>query len=386
MRHVVHVLTVPDSLVFLRGQVDYMRDRGWRTTVITSPGPALDAFGARHGVATHAISMPRRVSPVDDARSLASLTRLLRDLAPDLVHSHTPKGGLLGTIAATLARVPARVYHMRGLPLATATGNQRRILTATERTSCALASTVLAVSPSLRSEALRERLCPARKIRVLGKGSGNGVDSDGRFDPDRLPVDARARFRRDLGIAESAPVIGFLGRLVGDKGVVELAEAWRRLRDEHPAARLLLGGVFEERDAIDPATRASLERDDRVHVLGFVTDTPTFYAGIDVLTLPTYREGFPNVPLEAAAMRVPVVGTSVTGCIDAVVDGVTGRLVPVRDARALAEALGGYLASPALRAEHGAAGRERVRRDFQSETLWRLLADVYEELSPSPRN
>ena len=383
MRRVVHVLTVPESLVFLRGQVAFMRERGWDMTVVTSPGAALDAFGARHGVPVHGIEMPRRMSPVEDARSLARLTALLRRLRPDLVHSHTPKGGLLGTIAATMAGVRARIYHMRGLPLMTAAGAQRKILTATERTSCTLATRVLAVSHSLRDYAVEAKLCPASKIQVLGSGSGNGVDCEGRFAPERVPADAGARFREGLGIASAAPVIGFLGRLVRDKGILELAEAWERIRTDLRDAHLVLGGVFEERDAIPRETRERLERDPRVHVMGFVDDTPKFYAGIDVLALPTYREGFPNVPLEAASMRVPVVATRVTGCVDAVVDGTTGTLVPARDGGSLAEALATYLREPQLRQQHGLAARERVLREFRSERLWAALAEVYEELVPS---
>lgn len=387
MPRVVHVLTVPESLVFLRGQVDFMRARGWETSVVTSPGPALDAFGARHGVPVHGVDMPRRMSPLEDAKSLARLTALLRRLRPDLVHAHTPKGGLLGTLAAAMAGVRARIYHMRGLPLMTATGAQRRILAATERTSCGLATRVLAVSASLRAAAVEARLCPAGKIRVLGSGSGNGVDGEGRFDPARVPSDARAALRGELGIAPDAPVIGFLGRLVRDKGIVELAEAWGRLRATRPDAHLVLGGVFEERDAVPSATRAALEGDPRVHVVGFVDDTPRFYAGVDVITLPTYREGFPNVPLEAASMRVPIVATRVTGCVDAIVDGVTGTLVPPRDAEALAAALAGYLDDPALGERHGRAGRARVLREFRSERLWAALAEVYEEEVPStPRS
>jgi glycosyltransferase involved in cell wall biosynthesis len=355
-------------------------------TVVTSPGPALDAFGARHGVPVHGIEMPRRMSPVEDAKSLARLTALLRRLRPDLVHSHTPKGGLLGTIAATMAGVHARIYHMRGLPLITATGTQRKILTGTERVSCTLATRVLAVSHSLRDYAVDAKLCSASKIRVLGSGSGNGVDCEGRFDPERVPANARAGFRERMGVAPSAPLIGFLGRLVRDKGILELAEAWSRIRTSIPEAHLALGGVFEERDAIPRETREALERDPRVHVMGFVEDTPSFYAAIDVLALPTYREGFPNVPLEAGSMRVPVVATRVTGCVDAVVDGTTGTLVPARDGLALADALEAYLRAPELREQHGRAGRERVLREFRSERLWAALAEEYEELMTRPRS
>lgn len=379
MPHVVHVFTVPVSLAFVRGQAAFLRARGYRLTVISSPGAELDEFGEREGVAVHAVSMPRRISPGEDARSLARLVSLLRRLRPDIVHSHTPKGGLLGTIAGAIARVPVRVYHMRGLPFVTARGAQRAILKSTERTSCALATQVLANSSSLREVAVEERLCARAKIKVLGGGSGNGVDCD-RFDPSRVGDGVRHEWRARLGIPDDAPVIGFVGRLVRDKGVVELAEAFREVKQRHPDVHLVVAGPFEPRDPVPPETRRALESDPRVHLLGHVTDTPAVYAAIDVLALPTYREGFPNVPLEAASMRLPVVTTRVPGCVDAVADGETGTLVPAGDARALARALDAYLGDRALREAHGQAGRVRVETSFRRERIWEALAGVYDEL------
>ncbi|CAN5909905.1 glycosyltransferase family 4 protein [soil metagenome] len=379
MPHVLHVFTVPESLAFLRGQPAFMRGRGYDMAVVSSPGPGLAAFGVREGVATHAISMPRRISPGQDAASLARLVALMRRLRPDIVHAHTPKGGLLGTIAATIARIPVKIYHMRGLPLVTAVGTQRVLLRSSEQVSCGLATKVLAVSRSLRDVAIAERLCPSDKISVLAGGSGNGVDGD-RFDPERVGTSARAALRARLAIADDAPVIGFVGRLVRDKGIVELLNAFREVKLRHPGAHLVVGGVFEERDPVPPVTRRALEDDRHVHLLGYVDDTPSVYAAIDVLALPSYREGFPNVPLEAAAMRLPVVTTQVPGCVDAVVDGLTGTLVPARDASALARALDAYLDDPALRARHGNAGRARVEASYRRERIWEALAGVYDEL------
>jgi len=383
MPRIVHVFTVPDSLVFLRGQVAFMRARGYDLTVVSSPGDALDAFGRQEGVAVHGLPMPRRISPGGDIKSLTRLVALLRRIRPEIVHAHTPKGGLIGTIAAKLAQVPVRIYHMRGLPLLTAHGAQRALLTATERTSCALATRVIAVSPSLRDVAIEHHLCSSRKIDVLASGSGNGVDC-GRFDPDRFGPDHRDALRSALGVPVEAPVIGFIGRCVRDKGIVELVEAWRQIRTDHPTAVLVVAGVFEERDAIPALTRRALAEDPRVRLLGFVDDTPALFAALDVLALPTYREGFPNVPLEAAAMRVPVVTTRVPGCIDAVQDGVTGTLVPPRDAIALADALNVYLASKSLREQHGRAARLFVERSFRRERIWEALAALYDDLLAAP--
>jgi glycosyltransferase involved in cell wall biosynthesis len=378
MPRLVHVLSVPDSLVFLRGQVAFMRSRGWDITVVTSPGEALDAFGRQEQVATHGIPLKRAITPAADLVSLAKLTRVIRGLRPDIVHAHTPKGGLIGSLAAAAARAPARIYHMRGLPLMTATGRRRALLTATERTACAAATHVLCVSHSLRDVALGLKLCRPEKIEVLLHGSGNGVDARGRFNPDKLPADTRAATRRSLGLAEDAVVFGFIGRLVVDKGIRELAAAWREVREQLPTAHLLLAGVWEPQDPVPADLRTTLENDPRVHVLGFRNDTPALYSAMDAVVLPTYREGFPNVLLEAAAMGRAVIATRIPGCVDAVQDGTTGVLVPAMDSGGLRDAMLRLGGDPGLRAQMGAAGRARVLEGFDRERLWQALADCYE--------
>lgn len=375
----VHVTTVPDSLVFFVGQIGYMKARGIEVHALSSPGERLDEFGRREGIATHAVEMPRRISPAHDLGAVRRMVAALRRIRPHVVHSHTPKGGLLGMVAARLAGVPVRIYHIRGLPFLTATGRRRALLRWTEKVACGLAHQVLCVSHSNRAVAVAEGLCPPDKIRVLLGGSGNGVDATGRFSPERHGPETRRELRARLGIPHDAPVLGFVGRLVTDKGIVELAAAWQALRAEYPHARLLLVGAAEPRDPVPPATLDALRRDPRVHLTG-VTEAAPWYAAMDLLVFPSHREGFPNVPLEAAAMGLPVVATRVPGCTDAVADGETGTLVPAGDARALAAAARAYLAAPALRAEHGSRGRERVLRDFAQEAIWRALHGEYTRL------
>jgi glycosyltransferase involved in cell wall biosynthesis len=368
------------SLVFLRGQVRFMSARGIDVTAISSAGPDLDAFAESEGVMVASVEMPRRITPFGDLGAVTALRRIMRRVRPDIVHAHTPKGGLLGMIAAALAGVPVRIYHMRGLPMSTATGARRRLLSATEWISCRLAHRVLCVSHSVRDEAVAEGLCPPGKIKVLLGGSGNGVDATGRFDPDKLELDSRSLTRRRLGIPDDAIVAGFVGRLVRDKGIVELFDAWTRLREEFSTAHLLLVGPFEPRDPVPAGLESALREDPRVHLVGMDWNTPPLYSAMDLVVLPTYREGFPNVPLEAAAMRLPVVATRVPGCIDAVADGGTGVLVPARNGPALTDAVRGYMRDPALRRAHGHAGRERVLREFRQEALWEALHTEYEDL------
>lgn len=374
----LHLTTIPMSLAFLRGQPGYMRARGIEVQALSSPDPELGAFGASQGVPVHGVRMLRRISPLHDLAALLRVVRVLRRVRPHIVHAHTPKGGLLGMLAAWMARVPVRIYHMRGLPMDTATGTRRALLRATERVSCALAHRVLCVGPSLRDAALAEGLCPPDKILV--PAHGQDVDAIGRFDPARLPEGARLAAREALGIPPGARVVGFVGRVVRDKGVVELAEAWERLRGEFPDARLLVVGPFEPQDPLPPAVEAALRGDPRVVLTGMDWNTPRLYAAMDVVALPTYREGFPNVPLEAACMELPVVATRVTGCVDAVAHGETGTLVPARDAGALASALAAYLRDPALRRAHGQAGRARTVREFLPERVWEAIFQEYGRL------
>jgi glycosyltransferase involved in cell wall biosynthesis len=375
--HLLHITTVPMTLSFLHGQTGYMRGRGFRVHALSSPGPELDAFTEREGVEVSAVEMSRRITPLRDLLAVGRLLRRLRRIRPAIVHATTPKGGLLGMIAAAVYGAPVRLYHIRGLNLLGATGWKRRLLWASDWLACRLAHQVLCVSHSVRQEAVKAGVCGPDKIKVLQRGSGNGVDAMGRFHPDAQDGSDRGRTRARFGIPEGAVVIGFVGRIVRDKGIVELVEAWKQLRQAYPQLHLLLVGPFEPEDPVPAATEAVLREDPRVHLAGLDWDTPPLYAAMDLVALPSYREGLPNVPLEAAAMRLPVVATRIPGCVDAVADGTTGVLVPPRDAISLAAALHAYIEDLDLRSRHGRAGRERVLREFRQEVIWEALYEEY---------
>jgi glycosyltransferase involved in cell wall biosynthesis len=374
---VLHVTTVPVTLPFLAGHVAHAKSKGFEVHALSSPGEALDEFARDMRIDVHPALMPRRITPLVDLAAVWRIVRVIRQVRPTIVDAHTPKGGLLAMMAAGLCRVPVRIYHQHGLPLMTATGLKRRILRATERTACRLAHQVICVSESIREVLIAEGLCPPEKIKVLEHGSIDGVEADRTFNPARISTESARLVRARYQIPEGAPVMGFVGRIVRDKGLIELAQSWRVLREECPSLHLLVVGPFESQDPIPAEVEATLRSDLRVHLAGMVHDMPSIYRTLDLLVLPTYREGFPASLLEAAAMELPVIATQIPGCVDAVRDGETGLLVPVRDAEALTAAVRMYLGDPTLRRQHGANGRRRARRDFAPEMMREALFQEY---------
>lgn len=375
--HVTQVVTVPVSLNFLKGQAPYMRDRGLVTTVISSPGKELSTFSEREGTSNVPLSMSRNIDLPTDVQSLFRLVRVFMASRPHIVQAQTPKAGLLGMLAAWITRRPVRIYSILGLKYSTATGRRRTLLQRMEWLSCQFASSIICVSESMRDAAISDKLAKPEKLHVMAGGSVNGIDADHHFNPLYLPTDVRSSTRGSFKIPEVAQVVGYIGRIVNDKGIVELSSAWSALRDNHPNAHLVIVGSEETEDRVAPAVLDSLMSDPRVHLVGSVSDPRPWYASVDVIVLPSYREGFPNVLLEAAAMELPVVATNIPGCIDAVEDGVTATLVPARDAKALGAAIAQYLDDPQLRAMHGKTGRARVLREFRQDVVWEAMYQEY---------
>jgi lipopolysaccharide/colanic/teichoic acid biosynthesis glycosyltransferase len=355
-------------------------------------GYAVDAFSAgpdpMHADVSanwHGIEMEREISPIRDLASIVQIWRLMRRLRPQIVNVGTPKAGLLGGLAATLAGVPCRTYTLHGLRLETATGWKRRLLTITERISCKSAHRVLCVSNSLRDRAVELGIVSPDKIVVPANGTADGIAIE-RFRPTAETASCARRLRCDLQIPDSAPVIGFVGRFTRDKGIAELYSAFGALRQRYPELRLLLVGEFEEGDPVSAELRQQIESDTKIVRPGFVADAAAYYHLMDVLVLPTYREGFPNVPLEAQAAGIPVVTTTATGAIESVIPGQTGLLVPVGDSNALADAVGRLLEDDSLRRQMGRAGQEWVAREFQPEKVWQAVLNEYEQLLAAHRN
>ena len=360
----------------MNGQLTFLRERGFDITVIAAPSESLDVVRDREQVATIPISIEREISPVADARTLSRLCVILRKLRPDIVNAGTPKAGLLGMIAARLTGVPVRFYTLRGLRLETTSGFKQRLLTTTERIAASCAHQVICVGDSLQQEFIRRRLVAADKTIVLRHGSSNGVRAE-RFQYSAEQFAQIETLRASLRIPTGVPVLGFVGRLTRDKGIVDLHSAFTQLLSEFPDLHLVLIGWPEEGDPVPSAVWQSIQNPPQIIRTGAIKDPSLHYGLFDVFVFPSYREGFPNVPMEAAAAGVPVVGYSATGTLDAVVNGVTGTLVPLHDTTSLTAATAEYLLNPLMRHRHGEAGRRRALTDFRSEDIWQSLADLY---------
>lgn len=370
-RRVCFVVTSDQSAGFLRGYLAHLAARGWEVTLVANDEGRLAEFGRAEGIRTLAVAMRRDPSPLRDLLSLLALLRVVREVRPDVLVYATPKAALLGSLAGWLARVPVRLYELWGLRHETTTGARRLVLRSLERTIGRLSTEVIADSQSLARLAESEGL--AREVVTIGAGSALGVDIKrfSRTAPDLPGLDASTE--RFLELYDGLPRVLFVGRLNRDKGLGTLVAALRELAARGQAVACLVVGPDEDDDVRAEllAAAGSLP----LYLVGPVRDPRPYMLEADVLCLPTLREGFGQVIIEAAALGLPAVTTSATGARDAVVDGSTGLVVPVGDASRLAGALWEVASDRELAARLGDAARRRAHEEFDTALVWRLHAE-----------
>lgn len=367
------------SLRLLRSFPEHLAEAGWDVHVACAPGERLDERQNSRHVTYHAVDMVRTPHPWKDMGALVRWYRLMRKVRPDVTSVGTPKAALLGGLAAKFAQVPVRVLHQRGLVLETAKGPKRVVLRVTELLSTWSSTTVLSVSHSLKRVLVEEGLAPASKISVLGAGSSNGVETK-EFESASFTTEEVARVGLAVGLPASKCIVGYVGRVTLDKGFGTLADAITQLkRAGEEFALLIVGGVED----VESRRLIAAVRAEGVEVLttGAVPDPAIYYQLIDVLCLPTLREGLPNVVLEASAASRPVVTTDATGAVDSVLHGRTGLVVPRGDAVALASALSTLIRSPEMRRSMGAEARDFVASNFERHDVWANLVNFYSSLA-----
>ena len=374
----VHIATVPEFFQsFFRGQLDFLDQQGFDVGLICSPRGTNQAF-KDWPVRYYPVPIQRRISPLVDVVSIWKIVCLFRSLRPDIVHVHTSKAGMVGMIAAWIAGVRVRIFTIHGFRWVTKKGISRLLIKASNRLTCFLADRVFCVSKSNLGLGIDKNICSFDKTRVICEGSINGVDAKHRFNPEKKTD--RLAIRKGLGIPESSFVFGFVGRIVRDKGIKELAAAWRSIRRDFSNTHLLLVGKVESGDPVSRETLDILKKDDHVHFTGFCEEVAPYYEAMDAFVLPSYREGFPMTPLEASAMGLPVIASNIRGCVDAVLNGQTGILVTPRSSAELEQAMRTILNDRRGAKRLGENGRDFVLKNFQPKPIWEGVVKAYKAL------
>lgn len=374
---IIRASTIPGSLNnFCRGILSELNEN-YKVVAVSSPGPALSELAEREGVRTIAVPMERHISPWKDLVSLVRMVWVFRIERPQMVHSMTPKAGLICMVAGWLTRVPVRVHTFTGLVWPTSTGLKRKILMFTDRLTCACATHIIPEGEGVKNDLIKGGITK-KPLKVLGYGSCKGINLEYFQVNEKLKV--KSEELRNEGVFTYL----FVGRITRDKGINELVEAFVRLHQEYPYTRLVLVGRFEDNlDPISPSTKALIgEEENGIEAVGpkYCDDLLTYYAASDCLVLPSYREGFPNTPLEAGAMGLPCIVTDINGSREIIQDGVNGLIVPSKDADALYEAMQRMLLDSNMREHMIAKARPMIAERFEGSFVRACLYDFYEQI------
>lgn len=356
------------------GQARYFRGLGYEVYLISQKHYKEQNFCQREGITHLPVDVDKTMNPLKDFKALFQIINHFKRVKPDIVNVGTPKMGLLGIMAAWLAGVKTRIYTCRGLRFETEVGFTRWLLKATEKITVKLASKVIYVSPSLLTAAQSQRTYDDSKSVTLGNGSSNGVDI-GFYNRSNIVQAERKSLIEKYGL-EGRFIIGFVGRVSKEKGAYELVGAFEEINSNFPETRLIMMGHI--------MCEANLERrlctNPSIIHIPFQDNVPLYMSIFDVLVLPSWREGFPNVPIQAAAMGIPVIVSDATGCIDSINQDVNGKMIEVKNVPDLRESILFYLKNRAIRQTHGLAGIEWAKQ-FRNELVWDKLHALYIQLS-----
>lgn len=364
-KKIIRVTTVADSICFYSDLIPALQ-KDYEVVGVSSPGKELDELSEK-GIRTIEVAMERRISVVSDIKSLWKMYKVLRKESPYIVHSITPKAGLITMIASWLCRVPVRIHTFTGLVWPTAKGIQRRILMATDWLTCACATHIIPEGEGVKADLLNHHIT-SKPIKVLGYGNVRGVDME--------------YFKPEPRNTEDVFTFVFIGRIVKDKGINELVAAFKRVNEKHKHVRLVLVGPKEDDlDPILPETATEIHSNNAITEVGSQKDVRPFYQNADALVFPSYREGFPNVVLEAEAMGLPSIVTDINGSREIIVESKNGTIIPPHDEQALYEAMLNWVENPQEVASMAANARKMISERFEKSFVQKCMIDFYNKVS-----
>jgi glycosyltransferase involved in cell wall biosynthesis len=372
--HVVNVFFVLPY--FIGDQFDYFKNKGYKLFVACTPSVEFDNYSNEKKFSKIKVNISRNFNFFNDLITIFKLIYAIKKNNIEIVVGHTPKGGYVSMIAAFLCQTEKRIYFRHGLMFETSSGIKKQILILIEKLTGILATDVISVSQSVLEKSISYRLDLNSKNRLLGNGTCNGIDSLNKWNPVNIKTLDKLEKRKSLKIKHDDLVVGFVGRIVRDKGINELICAWKILKSEFNNIKLVLVGPIELRDSIDIETQKFIENDETIIFQGFIKDTEIYYSIFDIFILPSYREGFPTVVLEASSMMLPIITTRNTGCRDSICENITGIFCDISD-NSIYEKIKFYILNPQLRLEHGKNGREFVVKNFQQNLLWSEIEKLY---------
>lgn len=377
MIKIIRTSTIPTSLnIFCNGLLKELQEQyGYEIVAVSSSGSALNEIKERERVKTIAVEMQRHISPIKDFKSLLCLIKAFRREKPTMVHSITPKAGLLSMMAAWVTRVPVRLHTFTGLVFPTATGFKQKILIFTDRLTCSCATHLVPEGEGVKNDLINYKITK-KPLKVLGHGNVRGIDLE-YYNPALPEVQTEADKIHDKNVFTFV----FIGRLVRDKGINELVKAFSQLNIKYPATRLLLVGPYEENlDPLSPETLAEIKNNKAIKSVGCQADVRPWLAASDLFVFPSYREGFPNVVIEAGAMSLPSIVTDINGSREIIINGTNGIIIPPREVEALQDAMERLLTNSELTLEMSSNARPLIESRYEQGYVRQCLKDYYNEL------
>lgn len=386
MKKIIRVTTVPISLGgLLQGQLKYMSQH-FEIIGISSEGKIENNkseilhVGNREGIQVIPVEMTRKITPIKDLRAVYQLYKIFNRETPDIVHSHTPKAGTLAMLAARLAKVPHRLHTIAGLPLLEATGNKRKLLDTVEKVTYTCATMIYPNSYGLKDIIINNKYATPNKLKVIGKGSSNGIDTS-HFDPKLFTTDDNLKLKKHLGIKEDDLVFIFVGRLVRDKGIEELIQAFKAINEIYRSTKLLLVGTYEkDLDPISTSSENEINKNENIISVGWQNDVRPYFAIADILTFPSYREGFPNVVMQAAAMGLTSIVSNINGCNEIIREGFNGKIIAVKDTKALFESMKFFIDNPEIHKQCAENARQSICDNYERRYIWGELLNEYNSM------